>query len=117
MEYEELAERMIMPGTKSDRINWWKLKDIVRRAEKGVEPRKPIPRRVREEVLKRDGACVVCGRKEHLHVHHVNPRGESSPENLVVLCKFCHQAVHCLLHVTGKHKFVHCLVNVAKLKG
>lgn len=65
---------------------------------------------VREKVIDRDGGeCRACGlsREEHrertgqdLDVHHVEKRAEFDveseadvPENLVTVCKFCHQSV------------------------
>lgn len=52
----------------------------------------------REVALNRDEKrCQDCGRKNHLHVHHIKPpedfndpeRGHH-PSNLVTLCKYCH---------------------------
>jgi len=38
--------------------------------------------------------CCCCGKKKQLHVHHVIPkcyRGSHSLQNLVTLCKSCHE--------------------------
>lgn len=52
---------------------------------------------IRKEVLKRDGGkCVVCGSKSKLEIHHItyeNWKNENLDE-LVTLCKTCHNAVH-----------------------
>lgn len=49
-------------------------------------------------VLKRDGfKCKKCGRRDTLHVHHVEFRsqgGADSMDNLVTLCFQCHEKVH-----------------------
>jgi len=55
-------------------------------------------RRLREEVLRRDGwRCQNCGTAEDLHVHHQQRRsalGDDAPENLITMCADCHRAVH-----------------------
>ena len=48
-------------------------------------------------VVRRDGGCVVCGSKEHLHDHHLRKRsrqGSNRAGNLVTLCEGCHDDVH-----------------------
>lgn len=51
-------------------------------------------RRVREQVLDRDGwACQRCGDTHYLSVHHIVPwivSHDDSPDNLVTLCGACH---------------------------
>lgn len=57
---------------------------------------------VRAAVLARaDGRCERCAWEEtravRLVLHHVVPRGRGGPhtkENLVALCRWCHDAVH-----------------------
>ena len=49
-------------------------------------------RRLRKDVVERDGACVRCGDTDRLHAHHVTPRsrgGLSVLENLIALCQSC----------------------------
>lgn len=70
--------------------------------DEAVERRAPS-RKLRMEVLKRDGfRCVVCGRRarDHtdieLHVHHLVPwrmAGPTAEENLVTLCGTCHKGL------------------------
>lgn len=48
-------------------------------------------------VVRRDGGCVVCGSKEHLHDHHLRKRSKQGSDragNQVTLCKDCHADVH-----------------------
>jgi hypothetical protein len=48
-------------------------------------------------VVRRDGGCVICGSKTHLHNHHLRKRskqGGNRAGNLVTLCKDCHTDVH-----------------------
>lgn len=55
-------------------------------------------RQSRRAVLSRDNRrCQDCGSEEYLHIHHVipvrefeNPEDAHYPDNLVVLCKYCH---------------------------
>lgn len=66
--------------------------------------RKHIPPELKVEVKERDGnRCVVCGREKNLKVHHMIPYGESSLENLITLCEFCHEYVHKILKRKGYH--------------
>lgn len=59
---------------------------------------------VRQYVLKRDNyACQCCGAHStkktpnvYFHVHHIESRrvGGNAPNNLITLCRDCHQALH-----------------------
>lgn len=61
-------------------------------------------RRVRQEVLKRDGwACRFCGfvsppndkGSSWQEVHHLNDdHADNRPENLATICRYCHMAFH-----------------------
>lgn len=54
-------------------------------------------RNVREKVLNRDGACVLCGSTRKLQRHHLVPRsrgGTDTPRNQVALCAGCHRGLH-----------------------
>ncbi len=54
-------------------------------------------RDLREKVLHRDGACVLCGSAKKLQRHHLVPRakgGTDAPENQVLLCAECHRKLH-----------------------
>ena len=52
---------------------------------------------IRNNILKRDGGeCQVCGWQRDLEVHHIIPRihgGGDHPNNLVTLCRECHDLV------------------------
>lgn len=53
----------------------------------------------RQYVLKRDNYTCQCCKKHKeikLHVHHIETRkiGSNSPNNLITLCKECHEKVH-----------------------
>jgi hypothetical protein len=58
---------------------------------------------VRQSILARDAhACVECGGRERLHVHHILPvrqGGDHDPGNLMTLCNACHAANHA--HMTA----------------
>jgi 5-methylcytosine-specific restriction endonuclease McrA len=52
-----------------------------------------IPKKVREEVYKRDKGCIICGSIHNLTIAHFISRAKSGmgvKENLVTLCIFCH---------------------------
>lgn len=55
-------------------------------------------RKARATVLARDRhQCRACGQSHGLDVHHVVMRslgGSDAPENLIALCRNCHQSVH-----------------------
>lgn len=83
--------------------------------------KEPIPKKLRDEIVERDNyTCWVCGHegKENgygnpqwdilgfLHIHHIIPNGKATEDNLVTLCKDCHQIVHTLLYLDGKWKRV-----------
>jgi len=50
------------------------------------------------EVLKRDDyRCQGCGNTRHLELHHIIFRsqgGKDEADNLVMLCRRCHQRTH-----------------------
>lgn len=65
-------------------------------AVRGVKP--PFWNVIRRLALERDGhQCQVCGSGSDLSVHHIIPLsagGDSTLENLRVLCHPCHQKEH-----------------------
>ena len=61
-----------------------------------AEPRKPISKRTRFEVFKRDMfSCQYCGKKSPdvvLHVDHIKPvskGGKNTITNLITACRDC----------------------------
>jgi 5-methylcytosine-specific restriction endonuclease McrA len=59
-------------------------------------------RDLHRQVLERDGwRCQVCGRMQHLQVHHLKLRSQSGgdvEQNLITLCAACHEQVHGARH-------------------
>ena len=53
--------------------------------------------RLRELAVKHlGGKCVSCGSINELHIHHINGDWQDiKVENAVLLCDYCHGAVHC----------------------
>lgn len=52
-------------------------------------------RRLREQVIRRDGCCQQCGTEERLSVDHIVPRhlgGSDAMDNLQVLCSQCNSS-------------------------
>ncbi|MFV8756075.1 HNH endonuclease signature motif containing protein [Nannocystaceae bacterium ST9] len=61
--------------------------------------RRTIPSAIGRALWLRDGGCRVpgCGRKHHLHAHHIEAwaeGGKTSQSNLVLLCPSHHGLVH-----------------------
>lgn len=66
--------------------------------------RKPISKEMGEYIHIRDrNTCQVCSTRggNSLKVHHINPRGESTKNNLILICNDCHIFVHSLLRRKG----------------
>jgi 5-methylcytosine-specific restriction endonuclease McrA len=70
-----------------------------------VRPKQPRLRldseryeQLRNEALRRDGwRCQSCGAMSNLEVHHKEFRshsGDDSEQNLITVCRKCHQLVH-----------------------
>ena len=52
-------------------------------------------RKIREQIIRRDGCCQMCGSDERLSVDHIVPRtlgGDDNPNNLQVLCSSCNSS-------------------------
>ena len=53
------------------------------------------------------GFCALCGKKEKLHHHHVQPRvlgGGDEPENILTLCEEHHGMIHKMQDENGKSR-------------
>lgn len=83
--------------------------------------KEPIPKKLREKIVERDEyICRVCGHEDKengygnlqwgipgsLHIHHIIPNGKATEDNLITLCDKCHKAVHLLLYLDGKWKWL-----------
>lgn len=52
-------------------------------------------RKIRDQIIKRDGCCQMCGTEERLSVDHIVPRslgGDDNASNLQVLCSSCNSS-------------------------
>lgn len=77
-----------------------------------------VPKKTRMKLIDRDkSTCQICGLKGKygnpgfdvpgkLAVHHRIPNGSADLDNLITLCKYCHNAVHALLYASGKWRYV-----------
>ncbi|MDO8871788.1 MAG: HNH endonuclease [Methanoregula sp.] len=94
---------------------------LTRDVSEGLDKTKKIEKitlKCREIVTERDDlTCKICGlQDEHgrgpwgkkgiIALHHIIPTGESSPENIVSLCKYCKNAVNLVLYRSGKWKYI-----------
>ena len=66
--------------------------------------RKSISKKMVVFIHERDNnICQVCDSHDipNLKIHHINPRGESTQDNLILICKDCHNFIHELLRRKG----------------
>jgi len=95
----------LQQGTKGlNMIDEKKLKRLLDSAPEVTEKkkRKFILEELKQEVKDRDShKCVVCGREKDLKAHHIIPYGESSMDNLVTVCGYCHEYIHKILKRKG----------------
>lgn len=61
---------------------------------------------LKSEMIYEKGCCEICREPRLLHVHHIlhrssNPELALDKENLMILCKSCHQKIH----ENDKHRF------------
>lgn len=89
--------------------DWELMKKLVRDVPYGLirsKERKYVPPEVKEGVRERDKVCRMCGRSKNTVIHHIVPTGESNPENLILLCRRCHNVIHELLAITKRWRDV-----------
>lgn len=61
------------------------------------DPRLPIPPTTRTAVLARAaGGCEACGMPYVLELHHLHydSQGREVPDDLMALCRLCHENMH-----------------------
>ena len=92
-------------------------RDIPENLDRKVK-KEAITKETRKIIIERDdNTCQLCGLKDKygnpgwdvpgkLALHHIIPNGSGSPENVVTLCKYCHNAVHQVLYAAGKWRYV-----------
>jgi len=85
--------------------------------DRSIKKEKLTPK-VRIDVTDRDMlTCQICGRQDtygnpgysvpgKLAIHHIIPNGTADLDNLITLCRYCHNAVHQLLYASGKWRYV-----------
>jgi len=80
------------------------LDEVNRTSIRNIKKRNPRWPSVRDEHLKNNPTCAVCGGTKKLEVHHIipfsnDPELELDPNNLITLCEsasngiLCHQCV------------------------
>jgi 5-methylcytosine-specific restriction endonuclease McrA len=84
-------------------------------------------RRWRARVIRRDGACVVCGTRKSRQAHHMNsysyfPEERYDVDNGITLCKTCHTKFHCdykrsFRQKCTKYEFRNFMALVGYIKG
>lgn len=65
--------------------------------------RKSMSAATRRQVMERDKhACQKCGKQKHLDLHHIHPvaqEQDDTHENLITLCKYCHNEWEHIVYV------------------
>lgn len=99
-------------------ISYDKLKEILdaapicnpeRKKNKGV-----VKDYMHKKILDRDNyMCVICKNKNHIIIHHKDPYGPATLENLVALCLDCHENIHKILRKKG-YKYYYIRENIPK---
>lgn len=100
-----------------EEINWELFLELTRKIPNDLDrdlKKQYIPKNTREKIKEKYKDCQLCGGEfkigsdgtNFLQIHHIIPNGTSTENNLIVLCKHCHQAVHNILFVSGKWRFV-----------
>ena len=59
-------------------------------------------RELSAKIIKRDEACIFCGRTKNLQAHHKVPReygGSHDEENLGATCRRCHMVVDAMIKI------------------
>jgi len=87
------------------------LKECIEQDFDPHQKRQPIPKEVKEFIAKRDARCHICGFSRiselnypHIMIpHHIKPKGEPTPENLITVCMPCHDYIHTMQtrHIKG----------------
>lgn len=69
----------------------------------------PYNRKLRDRIKKRDGnACRTCGATENLTIHHIDhDHRNNTPDNLITLCKECHDNLHRKKKKSREHRQEH----------
>jgi len=73
---------------KKGNIPWNKGRNVARKIERSL---------LRDKILERDKCCKICGNTKANVIHHIKPFEsfeDHAEENLVLLCRSCHQSLH-----------------------
>lgn len=104
-EVEKVLNKLIEDVVVSYEIKKIKDKEIKRKVRELAEKklygrirtkRKALSDEEKEMIFdKFNNECVVCGKKEGLHIHHKDENSSNNQiSNLVVLCGVCHKKTH-----------------------
>lgn len=65
--------------------------------------KEPFTEKQRRQIIERDGGCcTICyNGTSKLIVHHIDPQGPATEENLITLCASCHAGIHRFLRAKG----------------
>lgn len=102
-------------------FNFDRFQEILNAVPMGLDKsqkKEVIPPKLREKIEIRDNfTCQCCGLEDgygnthweipgKLNIHHIIPNGEATLENLITLCKYCHNSVHLILYVSKKWRYI-----------
>jgi hypothetical protein len=71
---------------------------------------------VKEKYIRLDSVCDICGTDKALTLHHISYEncGNEEPEEILCVCSFCHQDLHCRDVMNIKEKYVKKILNSQK---
>lgn len=100
-------------------FDWDHFRHLIDVVPEGLDrhQKKGIVRKEDRENIRKRNKCRLCSAKDKigldrnsiLHIHHIIPNGTGDIDNLELLCKSCHQAVHSILYVLGKWRFLNVM--------
>lgn len=101
--------------------NYDKLLELTRDIPENLDLRvkkTQITKTVRRQIIERDkSTCQICGLvcrygnpgfdvPGRLAIHHIIPNGPGTLDNVITICRYCHNAIHAILYASGKWRYV-----------
>jgi hypothetical protein len=96
----------------------WQSKNLLGKNNPNWKPYNPLrsaDRTIRRHILIKRQSCEKCNTYQNLQIHHIDQnRANNSPENLLLLCQYCHANEHRRI---GDNCSVRLIMNHPQSKG